>query len=818
MTDQEKKPDNYVLLQGSGDHVEISVDVQDDDNKSSKGSKIFKEFTNRHFKHRKEKSSDDDFYVEKYGIKRIELINPEREVYLLLDGADVTVFLEMQEWIKNNPHKSLKQTINEFEKKPNADKADAFAKILYDQPFPDFILKYSNNEDEKDLLPNTKRRFKFERLLLEAGLVVEHEEDMYSENTYVKIWTPFYRLCEEAHRMRLKLPLDVSRMKEFEWLEERHSFLSKLTSHFSRNIDLQKESAFFKKDKLRQYKGAELDKDFGEIALNFWSGAKRNYVTHHIIITANQVKMKKSPQDENPIYIKHRIRSLAIKALLKDDVYTGFFTLHDGPVKPRTITYPENLRSKLFRTWVKSHGSQPLQEIREYFGEKMGLYFAWLGFYTTWLTIPGILGFITVIYGLIAAAIENDFTKGINGISTIWDNALSFPYALAMSIWATCFLETWKRFNAALVYDWDTSDFEREEQPRPEFKGTVIRKSPITSKKEITFPLREKLKKLLISSTIVFVSICIVTVTIGMLTNVLRLNIGVLSNVVASLVNLATVLILNLLYEKLAVWLTDYENHRTSTGYEGKAAPFHNNADVCQFHSCMVELTIQLAIILIGKQGISQIQEIFVPWITSRMHRDVLKQDLEKLKEVYKSASRKSKKIPQWIYDIVQFGFISLFATAFPLAPFFAWIHNVTEIRSDAFKYITTLQRPVGFQAQDLGMWEKILHFVSLLAVITNATIIAFQSSYMRGIFEHFHFVFFIKILFAYAIPDVPKSVRIAIERERYLTRLALEGEEPAADEFLDETETAEKMFDNKKKTIKYLNNEQNKALKENEM
>jgi len=41
-----------------------------------------------------------------------------------------------------------------------------------------------------------------------------------------------------------------------------------------------------------------------------------------------------------------------------------------------------------------------------------------------------------------------------------------------MAVWATCFLESWKRANASIQYDWDVIDFEKEELPRPEFYGT----------------------------------------------------------------------------------------------------------------------------------------------------------------------------------------------------------------------------------------------------------------------------------------------------------------------------------------------------------
>lgn len=43
---------------------------------------------------------------------------------------------------------------------------------------------------------------------------------------------------------------------------------------------------------------------------------------------------------------------------------------------------------------------QPLWLIRRYFGEKVGLYFAWLGFYTKCLYPPAVVGLLCFFYGL----------------------------------------------------------------------------------------------------------------------------------------------------------------------------------------------------------------------------------------------------------------------------------------------------------------------------------------------------------------------------------------------------------------------------------
>jgi hypothetical protein len=44
---------------------------------------------------------------------------------------------------------------------------------------------------------------------------------------------------------------------------------------------------------------------------------------------------------------------------------------------------------------------QPLDQIRNYFGSQVALYFAWLGHYTTALVIPGVFGLLIYYCGLL---------------------------------------------------------------------------------------------------------------------------------------------------------------------------------------------------------------------------------------------------------------------------------------------------------------------------------------------------------------------------------------------------------------------------------
>lgn len=58
----------------------------------------------------------------------------------------------------------------------------------------------------------------------------------------------------------------------------------------------------------------------------------------------------------------------------------------------------------LYLEWAnlkKWYKKQPLWLIKNYFGVKIGLYFAWLGFYTQMLVIPAFVGLFCFIYGCV---------------------------------------------------------------------------------------------------------------------------------------------------------------------------------------------------------------------------------------------------------------------------------------------------------------------------------------------------------------------------------------------------------------------------------
>ena len=77
----------------------------------------------------------------------------------------------------------------------------------------------------------------------------------------------------------------------------------------------------------------------------------------------------------------------------------------------------------------------------------------------------------------------------------------------------------------------------------------------------------------------------------------------------------------------------------------------------------------------------------------------------------------------------IQFGYVVLFAPAYPLAPFWALLNNVLEIRSQAYQMCHGFRRPVWKAREGIGSWFIVLNVLGFLAVITNASMIAFVGS-----------------------------------------------------------------------------------------
>ncbi|XP_054997772.1 anoctamin-5 isoform X4 [Sorex araneus] len=331
-----------------------------------------------------------------------------------------------------------------------------------------------------------------------------------------------------------------------------------------------------------------------------------------------------------PFGIEDGKKKIGIERLLNSRTYKSAYPLHDGQYwKPSEPPNPVNERYLLCKNWAQFtnfYKEQPLNLIKDYYGEKVGIYFVFLGYYTKMLIFAAIVGFLFFVYGLFSVnqnATSNEICDpDIGGqiimcplcdflceywrlnstclsskLSHLFDNESTVFFAMFMSIWVSLFLKFWKQRQSRLESDWDMVDFEEEHQQlqlRPEYEAmcrkrkiNVITKIPDM---EPYLPLRKRLPWYFLSgATVAFsmslIIVCMVAVIIYRLSvfatfasliesesslNQVKTIITpqIATSITGSCLNFIVILILNFFYDKLSVWITKMEIPRTYQEYE----------------------------------------------------------------------------------------------------------------------------------------------------------------------------------------------------------------------------------------------------------
>ncbi|XP_051977070.1 anoctamin-6-like isoform X1 [Xyrauchen texanus] len=680
----------------------------------------------------------------------------------------------------------------------------------------DFVLVYEdeskNVSDKKTSIIRRKQRRReyFEASLMNMGLELETTQSVVDEKLcFVKVHMPFEVLCTYAEVLHIKLPIQPND------LAPRSSAYNFFPQYFYPSPEvIAKETEYF----TAPFKKNQLEYFYVKDRELFFTPAMRSRMAYYILCRA-------------PYDVKGNVKRFGISKLLDGGVYKAAYPLHDCRfnVKSKELYCP-NERFLLYNEWAhpKSfYKMQPLDLIRKYYGEKIGIYFAWLGFYTVMLTLAAVVGLGCFIFGYTTRESSTwskevcDPLIGGNIIMCpqcdkncpywrlnttcesskklcVFDNFGTLVFAVFMSVWVTLFLEFWKRYQAKLEHEWDMVEFlPQEEQVRPEYEAKCAyeRFNPITQTKE-KVPYTPCGKCMRVScgiGTVLFWVMLIIVSVVGVIVYRLAMFITfsatlradlrdrkelepfkeyvtpqMATSITASIISFILIMILNNGYEKVAIWITDFELPRTRTEYENSLTlkmflfQFVNYYSSCFYIAffkgslvgyprepvywlgayrneecdpggCLTELTTQLSIIMTGKAIWNNIQEVLLPWVKNLIFRHCTQVGSEKI-------------IPRWEQDyqlqpmgklclfyeylemVIQFGFVTLFVASFPLAPLLALINNLCEIRVDAWKITTQFRRIVPEKSQDIGAWQPILQGIAILAVATNAAIIAFTS------------------------------------------------------------------------------------------
>lgn len=514
---------------------------------------------------------------------------------------------------------------------------------------------------------------------------------------------------------------------------------------------------------------------------------------------------------------------------------------------------------------------QPIDQIAAYFGEKLAMYFKFLGYYTFGLISPS-------LWGLAAFVVAQVFGSG--SFVAEWADV---GYSVQIMIWATLLLENWKREEATQAYNWGMRDLEKKAQPLPEFRGEwdPILETLISSDTEE----QERQQRFCFGSVLCGSIILCVAFTMGFFTALeawVQRKMG--AGTVVSVFTAVLIIVFNYLYQLLAAYLTDAENHRTEVEYQdnltikcfifqfinsyfvlyitafgkpfseaGHAAGTHGGVTYnatsgnylgdtfgtcscrtyvptscydssvcndyacsnipaarcsCTEYDCRTDVGNTLAILFGVQIFIGNFSEVFVPLIYYRFKEYVAdggEDQSEKKFEIEKEAMKANYEeyVYAGLFDdynelALQFGFVTLFASNFPLVGTLAFVNNIIEIRSDAYKFLYTYRRPVPRNCAGIGSWFYVLEIMTFAAITTNLANIFLISELSQGLswanrivflFACEHLAFVVKLLVSVAIADVPRDIQREIDIEDSENKKAADKDvlRIAAEDFSDE-------------------------------
>ncbi|CAH1778359.1 unnamed protein product [Owenia fusiformis] len=763
-------------------------------------------------------------------------------------------------------------------------------------PIIDYVLVFEykeidDEEENKDSKLNKakERRTKFEKLMAEERIKVQIED--IGNLRFLLLTTSFSRLCEEAEHVKLEMPLAEGRIED------------PVTGCWDRLKDKLRtdtEDDFVSAPFTLQTPDVFKDWDKPEI---FFRPSLRQLLTNHILINLD-ITNKKDIDEDEPMSKK------GLPYLLHKGAYKDAFTIHTPSIgdpdcieereerlKQKAAETGEKFSKKsidhdtieddwskfcrkpderqlLNDTWTKIYKFQPMWKIRNYFGEKVGFYFAWSGQLITSLIFPVVFGLAIFSYGLYLSIMSYQVEKNIvsmnatttnssSGIAGLisdakelvfdlldvikesFDNEVTPFFALVMCLWGTLFLEAWKRKNATLAYEWDVDSFSMSEPDRPQFVGTHEKQDPVNPEETMWYyPLTRQAGWFLTSGSVLIIMILMVFISVAsvILYRVIMMvdycqymsavECVLVTTIAGSLLNAISILILGRIYEFLAAKLTEWENHRTQTAHDNaliiklfafqfancysslfyiaffRGDPGENGVlglgpqykdDCGRNNNCMSMLSFQILILMIVKPVVKFSKDIILPWLKELFRNrkccrksnktdpvdetkvKIYTPQRQKIRDYIEAEYKKPKlgdfTLGEYTEKVIQYGYLMLFASSFPLAPLIAFFTHLFDIVTDAKRMLWWYRRPLSVIADNIGMWYGILQFLNVAGVVSNAFIIAFTSQWGKQYNEYEklwlvilfeHAVIAVKLIFHITIPDMPRSVKRTQRREKY--------------------------------------------------
>jgi len=443
---------------------------------------------------------------------------------------------------------------------------------------------------------------------------------------------------------------------------------------------------------------------------------------------------------------------------------------------------------------IWSSSKLDIGRIHQYFGTRVAWYFSWMQLYCSWLSIPAVLG--STFWAL--------WKVGVNA------TMLVPVYSIMITLWASLFMIYWRQESARNAHLWSVeSKADVDRRVLPSFKGKK-RVSPITGETEEHATLSDRLPAFIFSTFVIgvylifalYVLLCLLNLCDYMdpgdlfympeFNNWVKPSDPIYIKLLPSVVYSVVLIILGKTYRAIALRLNFNENFKYQDDFENALIIKYVLFDFfycymalfyVAFYQRNIFMLRKLLWILYSTDVFRRIiVETLIPYLTSgkRTNKNEAKSQIEQMLASYPGD------IDEYGEIVIQFGYVSLFAAAFPLGGLLAFLSNSIEIRADLLKLMYATRRPTPEKTRGIGSWEYALNAIVMMSALTNSALFCFTTDILPGLYNNTvialavtfcfeHVLLIIKSVMEFFIPSVPDEVKIAHDITIYKNRRTLD-------------------------------------------
>lgn len=228
------------------------------------------------------------------------------------------------------------------------------------------------------------------------------------------------------------------------------------------------------------------------------------------------------------------------------------------PLKAVFALHDPEVLDKFEAEWIKNWKpwqlmSCPLSDIRNYFGEPVAFYFAFLQFYLRWLIAPAIVGLIFFIWQVAVGKIA------VLGISLL---------CFFMIFWSVAFVDFWARAESRYRMAWGMTKFQQKAVARPQFVGEWTHDSVSGLwTEEFSFFKRAFRISAIYTFVMIWITSCVVLVVVVLTQRDSDPN-DLALKVYLGVANAVMIFIFDIIYKLVSKYGNEWENHRTDQDYQ----------------------------------------------------------------------------------------------------------------------------------------------------------------------------------------------------------------------------------------------------------